>query len=64
MLGQIYGRVQFGDLEFRDWRQLVDTPLINAQDNRLLPNTFEAATIVSLPDKERNYDHAVFNLKR
>jgi hypothetical protein len=59
VLGQIYGRVQFGDQEFRGGRQLVDTPLINAQDNRMLPNTFEAATIVSLPDKERNYDYAV-----
>jgi outer membrane porin, OprD family len=58
-LGQIYGRAQFGDQEFRGGRQLVDTPLINAQDNRMLPNTFEAATIVSLPDKDRNYDYAV-----
>ena len=58
-LGQIYGRVQFGDQEFRGGRQLVDTPLINAQDNRMAPNTFEAATIVSLPDKDRNYDYAV-----
>jgi hypothetical protein len=37
----------------------VDTPLINAQDNRMLPNTFEAVTIVSPPDEERNYDYAV-----
>jgi hypothetical protein len=58
-LGQIYGRVQIGDQEIRGGRQLVDTPLINPQDNRMVPNTFEAATLVSLPDKERNYDYAV-----
>jgi hypothetical protein len=59
VLGQVYGRLQFGDQEFRGGRQLVDTPLINAQDNRMIPNTFEAASIVSLPDNERNYDYAL-----
>jgi hypothetical protein len=38
---------------------LVDTPLINPQDNRMVPNTFEGATVVSLPDKDRNYDYSV-----
>jgi hypothetical protein len=59
VLGQVYGRVQFGDQEFRGGRQLVDTPLINPQDNRMVPNTFEGATVVSLPDTQRNYDYAV-----
>ena len=59
MLGQIYGRVQIHDQEFRGGRQLVDTPLINPQDNRMVPNTFEGTTIVSLPDKDRNYDYAL-----
>lgn len=59
MLGQLYGRVQVGDQEFRGGRQLVDTPLINAQDNRMVPNTFTGATVVSLPDKDRSYDYAV-----
>ncbi|MFG3592476.1 OprD family outer membrane porin [Bradyrhizobium sp. RDI18] len=67
VLGQIYGRVQIGDQEIRGGRQLVDTPLINPQDNRMLPNTFEAATLVSLPDRDRNYDYAVgylWNMKQ
>jgi len=67
VLGQIYGRVQIGDQEIRGGRQLVDTPLINPQDNRMVPNTFEAATLVSLPDKERNYDYSVgylWNMKQ
>jgi hypothetical protein len=59
MLGQIYGRVQIVDQEIRGGRQLVDTPLINPQDNRMVPNTFEGATLVSLPDKDRNYDYAL-----
>ena len=59
VLGQIYGRVQIGDQEIRGGRQLVDTPLINPQDNRMVPNTFEGATLVSLPDKDRNYDYSV-----
>ncbi len=59
MLGQAYGRLQLGDQELRGGRQLVDTPLINPQDNRMVPNTFEAVQLVALPDKERNYDYAV-----
>ena len=59
MLGQIYGRVQIVDQEIRGGRQLVDTPLINPQDNRMVPNTFEGATLVTLPDKDRNYDYAL-----
>jgi hypothetical protein len=57
-LGQIYGRAQIFDQEFRGGRQLVDTPLINPQDNRMVPNTYEGITLVSLPDKDRSYDYA------
>src|SRR6266436_4983470 len=67
VLGQIYGRMQIGDQEIRGGRQLVDTPLINPQDNRMVPNTFEAATLVSLPDRDRNYDYSVgylWNMKQ
>jgi hypothetical protein len=67
VLGQVYGRVQLGDQEIRGGRQLVDTPLINPQDNRMVPNTFEGTTLVSLPDKDRNYDYSVgylWNIKQ
>ncbi|MGZ5960729.1 MAG: OprD family outer membrane porin [Rhizomicrobium sp.] len=67
VLGQIYGRIQLGDQEIRGGRQLVDTPLINPQDNRMVPNTFEATTLVSLPDKDRFYDYAlgyIWNIKQ
>ena len=59
VLGQAYGRIQIGDQEIRGGRQLVDTPLINPLDVRMVPNTFEGATLVSLPDKDRNYDYSV-----
>ncbi len=59
VLGQIYGRAQFGDQEFRGGYQLVDTPLINPQDNRMVPNTFGGITLDSLPDKDRKYDYAL-----
>ena len=58
VIGQIYGRVQIFDQEIRGGRMLVDTPLINPQDNRMVPNTFEGVQLVSLPDKDRMYDYA------
>src|SRR3954454_12508429 len=39
VVGQIYGRVQILDQELRGGRMLVDTPLINPSDNRMVPNT-------------------------
>jgi hypothetical protein len=58
-LGQLYGRMQISDQEVRAGRMLVDTPLINPADNRMVPNTFEGAMMVTLPDKDRDYDYAV-----
>jgi len=59
MLGQGYGRIKILDQEFRGGRQLVDTPLINAQDNRMVPTTFEGAVFTTLPDNKRDYDYSV-----
>jgi hypothetical protein len=59
VFGQAYARAQLFDQEFRGGRQLVDTPLINPQDNRMVPNTFEGITLDTLPDKDRDYDYAV-----
>jgi hypothetical protein len=58
-LGQAYGRAQILDQEFRGGRQLIDTPLINPQDNRMVPNTFEGLTLVALPDSDRSYDYSI-----
>jgi hypothetical protein len=59
VIGQAYGRIQIFDQEIRGGRMLVDTPLINPSDNRMVPNTFEGAQVVSLPDKVRSYDYAL-----
>jgi outer membrane porin, OprD family len=59
MLGQAYGRAQFGDQELRGGRQLIDTPLINPQDSRMVPNTFQGITLDSLPDTDRRYDYSL-----
>jgi len=59
MLGQAYARVKVLDQEFRGGRQLVDTPLINPQDNRMVPGTFTGAVLTTLPDSTRSYDYSV-----
>jgi outer membrane porin, OprD family len=59
MLGQAYAFAQFGDQEIRGGRTLIDTPLINPQDNRMVPNTFESVMATTLPSKTRDYDYSV-----
>ena len=59
VLGQVYGRIKMGDQEFRGGRLLVDTPLINPQDNRMVPNTFQGTIVTTLPDSKRWYDYSV-----
>jgi outer membrane porin, OprD family len=59
VLGQAYGLARIYDQEVRGGLQLVDTPLINPQDSRMIPNTFEAVQLVSLPVKDRMYDYAL-----
>jgi hypothetical protein len=59
VLGQAYGFAQFGDQELRGGRTLIDTPLINPQDNRMVPNTFESVMATTLPSKSRDYDYSV-----
>ncbi len=58
VFGQAYARAQIYDQELRGGRQLVDTPLINPQDSRMVPNTFEGITLDTLPDKSRDYDYS------
>jgi hypothetical protein len=59
VLGQAYARVKIQDLELRGGRQLIDTPMINPQDNRMVPNTFTGAVVTTLADSKRSYDYAV-----
>ena len=42
VLGQAYGQMRFRDQQFSAYRQLINQPEVNPQDNRMTPNTFEA----------------------
>ena len=47
MLGQAYGKLELFGQEFTGYRQLINQPEVNQQDNRMTPNTFEAYTLAS-----------------
>ena len=45
VIGLAWVALRFAGQTFTAYRQLIDRPFINAQDNRMLPNTFEAYTL-------------------
>lgn len=45
VLGQAYGSLKLWDQMFTGYRQSVDQPEVNPQDNRMTPNTFEGYTL-------------------
>jgi hypothetical protein len=45
VLGQAYLQLKFKDDVFTGYRQSVDQPEVNPQDNRMTPNTFEGYTL-------------------
>lgn len=46
-LGEAYLKTRFAQSEVRLWRQRLETPFINGNDTRMLPQTFEAYGITS-----------------
>ena len=55
VLGEAYARVRLkGTMEFSGYRQSLNVPYVNAQDSRMVPNTFEAYLV-------RDRDHPRFN---
>jgi hypothetical protein len=44
-LGRAYGELQYAEYTATLYRQYIDTPYVNQQDNRMTPNTFEAYRI-------------------
>ena len=44
VLGVAFGALRLGDQTITLYRQLINRPFINPQDNRMVPNTFEAYT--------------------
>jgi len=45
VLGEAFGALRLFDQTFTGYRQLINRPYINPQDNRMIPNTFEAYTL-------------------
>jgi hypothetical protein len=44
-VGQAYVSLKFGEHVFKGYRQLINQPEVNPQDNRMTPNTFEGYTL-------------------
>ena len=50
VLGRAYGELQYAKYTATLYRQYIDTPYVNQQDNRMTPNTFEAYRITGKYD--------------
>jgi len=50
VLGEAFGAVRILGQTITGYRQLVNRPFINPQDNRMVPNTFEAYTLTGAVD--------------
>ena len=46
VLGEAYVALRYGDHRMTGYRQEVDTPYVNRQDNRMTPNTFQGLTLL------------------
>ncbi|MFO1325326.1 MAG: OprD family outer membrane porin [Burkholderiales bacterium] len=51
VLGEAFGAVRVAGQTFTGYRQLINRPFVNPQDNRMVPNTFEAYTLSGAFDK-------------
>jgi hypothetical protein len=51
VLGEAFGAVRIFGQTITGYRQLINRPFINPQDNRMVPNTFEAYTLTGAVDK-------------
>lgn len=63
-LGELYVGMKFGGQDLMIGRQIVDTPLINRRDNRMLPMTFEGATLRSDTGKDAKFEYIAGYLQR
>jgi hypothetical protein len=56
VLGEAYAAAQVGDsAELRAWRQTLNLPYVNKQDNRMAPNTFAAYTLSDFSHENYKY---------
>jgi hypothetical protein len=51
VLGEAFGAVRVAGQTLTGYRQLINRPFINPQDNRMVPNTFEAYTLTGSADQ-------------
>jgi hypothetical protein len=51
VLGEAFGAVRVLGQTITGYRQLINRPFINPQDNRMVPNTFEAYTLTGAADE-------------
>ena len=49
--GETYVNARHGNFNLRLFRQLLDAPYLNAQDNRMIPNVFEGYTLLYRTEK-------------
>ena len=49
--GETYLNARHGNFNLRLFRQLLDAPYLNAQDNRMIPNVFEGYTLLYRTEK-------------
>jgi outer membrane OprD family porin len=63
-LGVAYLGAKFWGQDLQVGRQMVDTPLINRRDNRMIPITFEGATIRSDTGKDARFEYIAGYLSR
>jgi outer membrane porin, OprD family len=63
-LGVAYLGAKFWGQDLIAGRQMVDTPLINRRDNRMIPITFEGATIRSDTGKDARFEYIAGYLQR
>lgn len=49
VIGLAWAALRLGGQTFTAYRQLINRPFINPQDNRMVPNTFEAYTLSGTP---------------
>ena len=52
-------RIRFTGQEVVLGRQLIKTPYINPQDNRMLPNTVEGAVLMRRRDEAQTFDYGI-----
>ena len=64
MLGQAYIALKFEDQIATFYRQLVNQPEVNPQDNRMIPNTFEAVSLKGDVGPVSYYGGYLFGMKK